>query len=89
MHLNIFTIADYMRKTDYYTTRDVARIDLPAAAPRVSSAYIEVARAFYLYYLKWQGYRDGWVGFVDAGMRAMYQFVQWSKLRERWEREKG
>ena len=29
------------------------------------------------------------VGFVDAGMRAFYQFVYWAKLRDRLEREQG
>jgi glycosyltransferase involved in cell wall biosynthesis len=89
MHYNYSSVADYLRKIDYYTERDSAALDLPASAPPVRGAIIEPLRAFYLYYLKWKGYRDGWVGFVDASMRAIYQFVQWAKLRERWEREKG
>jgi glycosyltransferase involved in cell wall biosynthesis len=89
IHLNYNTVADYLRKTSYYTDRDVERVLLPKEAPRQADAFREVARAFYLYYLKYRGYRDGWLGLLDAGMRGVYQFVYWAKLRERWERERG
>jgi glycosyltransferase involved in cell wall biosynthesis len=87
LHDNYRSVAHYLEKTNYYTDRDVERADLPDRRPRELRCLIEVARAFYMYYLKLRGYRDGWVGFVDAAMRANYQFVQWAKLRERWERE--
>jgi (heptosyl)LPS beta-1,4-glucosyltransferase len=89
IHLNYNAVDDYLRKTSYYTDKDVERVTLPEAAPRQADALREVARAFYLYYLKYRGYRDGWRGLLDAGMRSAYQFVYWAKLRERWERERG
>jgi hypothetical protein len=67
----------------------VERSTLPDKPPGRWHAVREVARALYLYYFKWRGYRDGWVGLVDAGMRAVYQFVYWCKLRARWEAERG
>jgi glycosyltransferase involved in cell wall biosynthesis len=88
LHFNYFTVGQYLTKTDYYTSRDIERLELPEAAPSRREAAVSVARAFYLYYLKYRGYRDGWVGFVDAGMRAFYQFVYWAKLRERWSKER-
>jgi glycosyltransferase involved in cell wall biosynthesis len=89
IHLNYNAVDDYLRKTRYYTERDVERVALPDAAPTQADALREVARAFYLYYLKYRGYRDGWLGLLDAGMRSVYQFVYWAKVRERWERERG
>jgi (heptosyl)LPS beta-1,4-glucosyltransferase len=89
IHLNYNAVDDYLRKTSYYTDKDVERVVLPEAAPRQVDAFREVARAFYLYYLKYRGYRDGWLGLLDASMRSAYQFVYWAKLRERWERERG
>jgi glycosyltransferase involved in cell wall biosynthesis len=88
VHLNYNAVREYLTKTNYYTEQDVARAALPAAAPPQRDAFVSSARAFYLYYLKHQGFRDGWVGFIDAGMRSVYQFVYWAKLRERWERER-
>lgn len=87
LHHNYTSVAQYLQKMDYYTSKDVERITLPEAAPPVRVGVVDTARAFYLYYGKLRGYRDGWVGFVDAGMRATYQFVSWAKQRERWERE--
>ncbi len=88
VHLNYVRVADYLEKTNYYTTKDVDRAELPARRPPLRAAYVEVARAFYQYYLKRRGFRDGWPGLVDAGMMAVYQFVQWAKLVERWDEQR-
>jgi glycosyltransferase involved in cell wall biosynthesis len=87
LHHSHPTVSQYLTKTNFYTEQDVARDSLPTKVPGASQVAWETARAFYLYYLKTRGYRDGWVGLVDAGMRAFYQFTYWAKLRERWERE--
>lgn len=89
VHYAYATVADYLSKTNYYTDRDVERAALPERAPHVARALLEPARAAYLYLLKFQGYKDGWLGVLDGGMRAYYQFTFWMKLRERWERERG
>lgn len=89
LHFNYTTVGQYLAKTDYYTDRDLERAALPETRPPVHTAVRETARAFYLYYFRYRGRRDGWVGFVDAGMRAMYQFVWWAKLRHRWEQVHG
>jgi glycosyltransferase involved in cell wall biosynthesis len=88
VHLNYNAVRDYLTKTNYYTEQDVGRAALPATAPGQRDAFVSAARAFYLYYFKYHGFRDGWVGLLDAGMRSVYQFVYWAKLRERWERER-
>lgn len=89
MHHNYTTVSQYLTKTDYYTDRDLERCPTPEKAPSIWKGSVEVARGFYLYYLKYRGFRDGWIGFVDATMRSVYQFVWWAKLRHRWEQEHG
>jgi glycosyltransferase involved in cell wall biosynthesis len=86
LHYNYTQVRQYLEKMNYYTDNDSARARLDKQ-PKIIEAARDTARPFYLYYLKWRGYRDGWAGFVDAGMRSVYQFVYWAKLRERWERE--
>jgi glycosyltransferase involved in cell wall biosynthesis len=85
LHISHPSVSQYLIKTNFWTDQDVVRDNLPTKAPKASHAAGEMVRAFYLYYLKRRGYRDGWVGLVDAGMRAFYQFTYWAKLRERWE----
>ncbi len=89
LHHNYRSVRQYLEKTNYYTDRDIERMELPAKAPSARHGATSVARAFYLYYLKTRGYRDGWVGFVDASMRAFYQLVLWAKVRERFESERS
>jgi glycosyltransferase involved in cell wall biosynthesis len=86
LHFTYPRVRDYLAKTNYYTDKDVERFEFTRKPPN-RDAVIEPLRAFYLYYIKRTGFRDGWPGFVDAAMRSVYQIVQWAKLRERWERE--
>ena len=87
LHYNYSHVRDYLTKCNYYTDTDTLNVPLGAKPPSMVAAVRETARHGYLYYLKFGGFRDGWVGFVDAGMRAFYHFVTWAKLRERWEIE--
>lgn len=89
LHESYANVGDYLRKIDYYTAKDVERADLSGARPSMRRALLETVRAFYLYTLRLQGFRDGWIGVLDGGMRAFYQFTLWMRLRERWERERG
>jgi glycosyltransferase involved in cell wall biosynthesis len=89
IHFNYPSVGLYLTKMNYYTENDIARTSLGGAHPTTRTLVVEPLRAFYLYYLKYRGYRDGWVGLVDATMRAFYQFVQHAKIRERWERERA
>jgi glycosyltransferase involved in cell wall biosynthesis len=89
LHLSHPNVSQYLTKTNFWTDEDVVRDRLPSKAPGVGVMAWETARAFYLYYLKTHGYRDGWVGLIDASMRAFYQFTYWAKLRERWERHQA
>lgn len=87
LHYNYSAVRQYLEKMNYYTEADAKRASLQSA-PRMRDALLQSTRQFYLYYLKYQGFRDGWVGFVDAAMRGFYQLVLWAKLREQWEKQR-
>jgi glycosyltransferase involved in cell wall biosynthesis len=89
LHFNYESAREFMDKVDLYTDRDVPRAELPARRPALWRAPLEFVRAFYLYFLKWQGFRDGRVGLMDAWLRGRYQLVHWRKLRRRFVREGG
>ena len=84
MHLNYPTVADYLRKTNDYTTLDADR-EAPVPPPAAMRVIRDLLRPMYIYYLRQRGYRDGWIGFVDAAMMSVYQLTFWAKRRERWE----
>ena len=84
IHLNYRTVGAYLLKMNYYIDRDLERSPVPLQPPSTWRGILEAARAFYLYYLKHQGFRDGRVGLLDASMRAVYQWVTWAKRYERW-----
>ncbi len=84
VHHNYSSVRQYMTKARYYTDKDVERAELPKRRPTIAKALFETARAEYLYVVKKQGFRDGWRGILDGTMRAVYQFLFWTKLRRRW-----
>lgn len=88
VHLNYRRVGQYLEKMTYYISKDLDRTKLPATLPGVMSGIVASVRAFYLYYCKYQGFRDGWEGLLDASMRSVYQWVAYAMLRERWENER-
>jgi len=88
IHLNYQSVSQYLTKTDYYTARDIERMSL-STRPRLRSGIVEPLRTFYVQYFKRRGFSDGWPGLLDAGMMALYQFVQWAKMQEHYQAQLG
>lgn len=82
VHLNYASVSEFLTKMDYYTARDVERVQLEGPPPSLARGAIEVARALWRTLGRERAYRDGYVGVLDAGMSAVYQFVYWAKVRE-------
>jgi (heptosyl)LPS beta-1,4-glucosyltransferase len=89
LHLNYRSVRQYLEKANYYTDRELEQTGPPATAPPAWRALRQTASVFYLNYVKQQGFREGWVGFVDASMRAFYQFLLWAKRRESYEAQRA
>jgi len=87
-HYTNATAAEIIAKFDYYTDRDVERMD-PALIPRPSARRVlyRAARMFLLYYLQWRGYRDGLLGLFSSLFRGpVYVIIEEAKLWEAWSR---
>jgi glycosyltransferase involved in cell wall biosynthesis len=84
LHYTYTSISQYLAKTEYYTARDVERLT-PSVRPPLRGGIVEPLRQVYFLYLKRRGFKDGWHGLLDAGMQAVYQFVLWAKMQERYE----
>lgn len=78
LHFNYDSVSHYLQKMDYYTSRDVERMPC-IRQPDIRRAVVEAIRNFIYLYVRLTGWRDGWIGFIDAGMRAIYIFVQEAK----------
>ena len=89
LHLNYDSPAQFLVKVRRYIERDVPRAELPARRPALWRPAVEAVRAFWFYYLKSQGFRDGRRGLIDAGLRAYYRWAEARALRARWDSERG
>lgn len=86
-HFTNPTISDWLTKTNYYTERDVERLENPRPIPRCRVIYT-VIRQFQRLYLSpgWLA-RDGYPGFIIAGIAAFSRFIEAAKIWEKAERE--
>jgi glycosyltransferase involved in cell wall biosynthesis len=87
LHFNYASTDEFLTKVRRYIERDVPRAELPATRPPAWRPLAEFARAFYFYFLKLQGFRDGRVGFTDARLRAYYRLAEHRALRRRFDLE--
>ncbi|MCP9494508.1 MAG: glycosyltransferase family 2 protein [Pyrinomonadaceae bacterium MAG19_C2-C3] len=87
-HFTNPTITAWIEKTNYYTSRDVERLAEPQPLSKVKVIY-QTVRMFQRFYLRpyWLC-RDGYMGFVVAGIVAFSLFVQHSKTWEKYEQQK-
>jgi glycosyltransferase involved in cell wall biosynthesis len=84
-HYNYTSISQYVGKINYYTDRDIERVKI-TYKPKKLKILVSCIKTFYLYFIKYQGYKDGFVGFIDAGLRTCYYFIQEAKYWEKWNR---
>ncbi|HZO87535.1 MAG TPA: glycosyltransferase family 2 protein [Chthonomonadaceae bacterium] len=85
-HFTNHTAAEFIRKVNYYTDRDVERAD-PATLkpPRPWYLWYRAIRMFILYYVQWKGYKDGYLGFFSSLFRGpVTMFIEEAKRWEAW-----
>ena len=96
-HLPYPTVAEYVRKTDLYTSREVATIlvgrspgisgsGTRAAHPSAWRLFSSTARIFFWSYLRRGGFRDGRWGMAASLMLSFYAFLETLKV---WEKAEG
>ena len=80
LHYNYRTIEEFKRKTLYYVTNDARRRQDKRPPPLFFTIY-KCVRSFILFYIQWQGFRDGWAGFLASFLRGPYYIWQEDKAR--------
>lgn len=85
-HRTNHTVDEVLRKTSYYTSKDLERVSpLELGPPRPWRALYRSVRMFVLYYFQWRGYKDGYLGFFSSLFRGpMYILIEEAKRWERW-----
>jgi glycosyltransferase involved in cell wall biosynthesis len=86
LHYTNPTISTWVNKINYYTDRDVERLETPTS-PTVRGMFYRPLRWFGRYYVyPYQAFRDGMPGLVVACIAAGAMFLQEFKTWERAER---
>ena len=85
-HFTNPTVSEMLAKMNYYTDKDAERYsDHELYAPSRLKVAWRAMKLFFLYYVRYRGYRDGHAGFYCALFRgALYQSLEASKRWERW-----
>lgn len=81
-HYATRTIGQFVAKINYYSDRDLERLERPVTRSPFQ-VLSRAARHFFYVYVRRRGYRDGYHGFAFAALRAVYLVV--GDLKE-WEK---
>lgn len=85
-HFSHRSVSHYISKMQYYTDRDVERMDVLAPDFKVPNPYktpIALIVIFLTHFVRRKGYKDGLYGFITCGVTAMYEFVLRCKIWEK------
>lgn len=85
-HYSHPTVAGWIAKMNYYTDRDVERIDVTAPdfrLPKPGRTLAALVKIFFDYYVRRKGYRDGIHGFMVTALNTFYLLVFRCKVWEK------
>lgn len=85
-HFSHRSVSEWITKMNYYTDRDVERMDVLAAGFRLAQprrTLVALVTIFYGYYIRRQGYRDGLYGFIVCALNTLYVLVERCKVWEK------
>ncbi len=87
-HITYRTLAEYVRKMDRYASLSARELRDNGKNFSPSSLILNPLATFFRMYLLQQGFRDGFPGFVLAGLYGFYAYLKYLKLWE-MERDQG
>jgi len=89
-HYTNHTVEEVVRKFNYYTERDVERMDIGTLRPLSPLRLVwRAVRLFDFYFRVRKGYRDGTLGFYTSLYRgAVYPIIENAKIWERLEKQR-
>jgi glycosyltransferase involved in cell wall biosynthesis len=84
VHYNFKDLEDFVAKTNRYTTLEAVKWHFGGKAKKMTMgrALWRTFDRFFRRYIRKQGYRDGFHGFVAAALSGLYELLAYAKLRE-------
>lgn len=85
-HYSHPTVSGWIAKMNYYTDRDVERLDVLASdfrVPRPHRTLLALVKVFFDLYVRRKGYRDGLHGFIVCALNTLYLLVERCKIWEK------
>jgi glycosyltransferase involved in cell wall biosynthesis len=83
VHFNYVDLAHFLEKLDRYTTIEADQAHARGESLGLGTCVVRPVRRFLGKYVRQQGWRDGWRGFVLAVYQAFYEFAAGTKRIER------
>ncbi len=82
IHYNYKNIEDFIKKTNRLTTLDGIKWYLDGRNMGMGRAFRRTVDRFLRRYIRKQGYKDGYYGFIASVLSGFYELAAYSKLRE-------
>lgn len=85
-HFSHRSVSQWIAKMNYYTDRDIERMDVTAPGfrlPRPRRTLLALAKVFCDLYIRRKGYRDGVHGFMCCALNTFYLLVERCKIWEK------
>jgi glycosyltransferase involved in cell wall biosynthesis len=85
-HFSHTTVSGWIAKMNYYTDRDIERMDVMSPEFRLPGTHKTLAalvKVFYDLYIKRKGYKDGLHGFMTCSLNTIYILVERCKIWEK------
>jgi glycosyltransferase involved in cell wall biosynthesis len=85
-HYSHRSVSQWISKMNYYTDRDVERVDVLAPGfhlPKPGKTILALTKVFYDLYIQRKGHKDGLYGFIVCALNTLYLLVYRCKLWEK------
>lgn len=82
IHYNFADIEDFIRKVNSYTTKEAMKWHISGRKMSFGRAVLRMFDRFFRRYVRRQGYKDGFYGFIAALISGFYEMLAYAKFRE-------
>lgn len=82
IHYNFKNLEDFIQKMNRQSTLEAIKWHLDGRAIGMGRGFWRTFDRFFRRYVRYQGFRDGYEGFISAYLMSFYQFAAYSKYRE-------
>jgi glycosyltransferase involved in cell wall biosynthesis len=86
IHYNYATVAEFLRRQDYYASYEARVLLQRGARPRLHSLVVQPLREFIRRYWTLEGFKDGASGLALSALMSYYTFIAYRRARNLWAR---